>query len=98
MTGRRAERPPLPPAPRRSGRLLLRLAAEDVAMFRFLLEAHDNLASFTVLERRPALLKLFFSPHRQRAVRRALAEIGRSVALEVQDWPLPPMPGGAKRL
>ncbi|MGE9984616.1 DUF4911 domain-containing protein [Desulfovibrio sp. SGI.169] len=79
---------PLPP-PRRSGRLLLRLAPENVALFRFLLEAYDNCAYFTVLERRPALLKLVFSPQRERAARRALAEISHSLPLRLEEWPLP---------
>ena len=85
--GRRAG-PPLPP-PRRSGRLLLRLTPEHIALFRFLLEAYDNLAYFTVLERRTALLKLAFSPQRERAVRRALAEMARSLPFTAEDWPLP---------
>ena len=59
-------------------------------MFRFLLETYDNLASFTVLERRPALLKVFFSPHQEQAARQALADISRTVSLDVQDWPFPP--------
>ena len=85
--GRRAGRP-VPP-PRRSGRLLLRLTPEHIALFRFLLEAYDNLAYFTVLERRTALLKLVFSPQRERAVRRALSEMARSLPFTVEDWPLP---------
>ena len=85
--GRRAG-PPLPP-PRCSGRLLLRLTPEHIALFRFLLEAYDNFAYFTVLERRTALLKLVFSPQRERAVRRALAEMARSLPFTAEDWPLP---------
>lgn len=85
--GRRAG-PPLPP-PRRSARLLLRLTPEHIALFRFLLEAYDNLAYFTVLERRTAPLKLVFSPQRERAVRRALSEMARSLPFTAEDWPLP---------
>ena len=72
-----------------SGRLLLRLTPEHIALFRFLLEAYDTLAYFTVLERRTALLKLVFSPQRERAVRRALAEMARSLPFTAEDWPLP---------
>lgn len=79
---------PPPPAPRRSGRLLVHLAPEHTALFRFLLEAYDNLAYFTVLERRAALLKLVFSPQRERALRRALAEMAHSLPFTVEDWPL----------
>lgn len=91
---RRAGRP-LPP-PRRSGRLLLRLAPENVALFRFLLEAYDNCAYFTVLERRTALLKLVFSPQRERAARRALAEISRSLPFSLEEWPLPGFPDASE--
>ena len=79
--------PPCPAAPRHSGRLLVRLAPKDVALFRFLLEAYENLAFFTTLERRTALLKVMYSPQQEKAVRGALAEIGESVPLTVVDWP-----------
>ncbi|WP_366140997.1 DUF4911 domain-containing protein [uncultured Desulfovibrio sp.] len=78
--------PPLPP-PARSARLLVRLAPEDTALFRFLLEGYDNTAYFTVLEPRAALLKLVFSPHREEALRRALAEMAESLSFTVEDWP-----------
>ena len=75
--------------PRHSGRLLVRLAPGDVALFRFLLEAYENLALFTVLERKTALLKVVFSPHAEGAVRAALTEIAASLPLSVEDWPFP---------
>lgn len=78
---------PRPAAPRRSARLLVRLPPADVALFRFLLEAYENLAFFTVLERRTALLKVVFSPQQEDTVRAALAEIGASLPLVVEDWP-----------
>ena len=78
---------PCAAAPRHSGRLLVRLAPQDVALFRFLLEAYENLAFFTALERRTALLKVMYSPQQEKAVRAALAEIGESVPLVVVDWP-----------
>ncbi|WP_341806102.1 DUF4911 domain-containing protein [Nitratidesulfovibrio liaohensis] len=42
--------PPLPP-PRTSSRLYARIAPRHIAMFRFLLEAQDNLGYMTVLDR-----------------------------------------------
>lgn len=75
----------LPPAC--SGRLLVRLAPERIALFRFLLEAYDNLAYFTVLESKTALVKLIFSPHRERAARRALDEMAQSLPFLVEEWP-----------
>lgn len=85
---REAHLPPALPPPARSARLLVRLAAEDTALFRFLLEGYDNTAYFTVLEPRTALLKLVFSPHREEALRRALAEMAESLDFSVEPWPL----------
>lgn len=76
----------LPPA-RRSGKLVIRIAPRDVGLFRFLLEARDNLALFTVLDSRAALLKLLFSPHQERDVRGALAEMAETVPFAVEEWP-----------
>lgn len=83
----RHEQPRCGTPPRHSGRLLVRLAPEAVALFRFHLEAHDNLAFFTTLERRTALLKIVFSPQQEDAVRTALGEIAASVPLTVENWP-----------
>lgn len=78
--------PPLPP-PRLSQRLLVRVAPSQVGMFRFLLEAYEHVAYFTVLNRHEALLKIVFSPHRERAARQALQDISWSLPIEVQEWP-----------
>lgn len=81
---RRKPRPvPCPPPPGWSDRLYLRLDRSAIALFRFLLEAHDNLALFTVADPRQALLQLRFSPHQARQVRAFLAEIARAVPHEV---------------
>lgn len=72
----------------RSSYLLLRMEPKNVAMFRFLLEAYGHLAYFTVLERRPVLMKLGFSPDMERQVHAALAEIAASVPFTVEPWPL----------
>ena len=85
MSKKRARRP-FPPL-RESFRLLVRLAPEDVAMFRFLLEAMDNLAGFTVLDRKEALLKVFGSAHQEQAIFNALREMGESLKLDVLPWP-----------
>jgi len=79
--------PALPP-PRASLRLLVRLAPQDVAMFRFLLEAYDHLAYFTVLDVRETLLSVVYSPHQEDAVRLALEGIGECLPLRYESWPL----------
>ena len=80
--------PALPP-PRASVRFLARLAPQDVAMFRFLLEGYDNLAYFTVLDATEALLSVVASPHQEDALRQALTDIGGVLSLRCEPWPLP---------
>jgi hypothetical protein len=77
----------LPPAAS-STRLLVHLAPQEVGLFRFLLESYDNLAGFTVLNRKTALLKVFFSPHQEQAARAALSAIAQIVGLQVSEWPV----------
>ena len=85
---KKRRRPRALSAPSSSMCLLVSLPATRVGLFRFLLEAYDNLASFTVLDRREALLKVLFSPHEEYAVRRMLENIGESISLEVRPWPV----------
>ena len=76
------------PEPSVCGRLLVRLEPRHTALFRFLLEAYGHVAAFSVLEPKTALLKVIFSPHCEQAARRALAEIGESIPLDVREWPV----------
>lgn len=83
---RRAPRiPKAPPPPARSGRLYVLLAKADIARFRFLLEARDNLALFTVLDPHRAALKIVFPPAREAEVRDALAQIATEIPLCVVE-------------
>lgn len=69
----RAFRYPAPlPAPRFSSCLYVRLDARDVAMFRFLLEAEDNLAYMSTVDRWACVLRVTYSPHQKNAVLRYL--------------------------
>lgn len=88
VTGGRRKPVALPPASQ-SAVLLIRIAPRDVGLFRFLLEARDNLALFTVLDSRTALLKLLFSPHQTDDVRAALAAMQTLLTFDVEDWPFP---------
>ena len=78
---------PALPAPRSSLRFLVRLTPRDVAMFRFLLEAYDNLAYFTVLDAGETLLSVVCSPQQEDAVRRALEDMGEQLPLRYEPWP-----------
>lgn len=74
-------------APRESGFLLVRIAREHTAFFRFLLESYENLAYFTALEPKTALLKLAFSPHQRLALLHTLEKMTQSVPFIVEEWP-----------
>ena len=70
---RKAKRPaPALPAPDFSHCLYVRLRPCDVAMFRFLLEAEDNLAYISTVDRWACVLRVVFSPHQTMAVKRYL--------------------------
>lgn len=75
------------PPPRESARLLVEIAPRNVAMFRFLLETYENLAYFSVLDRKLALLKISFSPQSRKVVVDALEDIKFSAPLVYYDWP-----------
>ncbi len=75
-------RPPLPPVTE-SGRIYVRLDSRDTAMFRFLLEAEDNLGYMTVLDRWRALLKVTFSPHQARQMRTCLGAMREMLDFEI---------------
>ena len=79
---KRRFRPPLP-APRLSSRLYVRLRPADVAMFRFLLEAEDNLAYMSTVDRWACVLRVVFSPHQAAAVRRYLTSMRELVPFDV---------------
>lgn len=68
--------------------LLVTINPGDIAMFRFLLEAHENLALFTVLERHTALLKIAFSPESLDKVVNFLTSINQDIPLVWEPWPL----------
>ena len=65
--------------PQWSSSLYVRLDRHDVYMFRFLLEAYDNLAIMSVVDRWSAALKIVYSPHQYAEVLEALACMQESV-------------------
>lgn len=70
-------------SPRRSGRLYCRIEPSQVHMFRFLLEAEDNLGIMTVVDRWAAVLMLRFSPYQERELREFLSGMQESVDFSV---------------
>ncbi|WP_449242655.1 DUF4911 domain-containing protein [Desulfovibrio sp.] len=79
---RRGRGKPAGPPPRWSSRLYVRVEPSRIALFRFLLEAHDNLALFSVADRRKGILQLNFSPDQAAEVRAFLARVRAETGVE----------------
>ncbi|MDR3175936.1 MAG: DUF4911 domain-containing protein [Desulfovibrio sp.] len=63
------------PAPSSSARLYVYIRPEKIGLFRYMLEAHDNLGLMTVVDRWRAALLLRFSPHRGGEMREFLRDM-----------------------
>ena len=72
----------LPPPPERSARLYVRVDPAKIGLFRFLLEGHDNLGIFTVVNKFDGVLLLRFSPHQRREIDRFLKQVATEMDLE----------------
>ena len=70
-----------------SSYLLITLAPSSVGLFRFMLEAYENLALFKVLDARIALVKLMFSPHQYQEVQLMLEMISAKIDYIASAWP-----------
>lgn len=66
-----------------SASLYVRLQPQHTGLFRFLLEAYDNLAFATTLDRNAAILAIQFAQESYESVQVALAEIRDAIALEI---------------
>lgn len=82
----RKPRPPLP-APEWSMMLYARLEPKHIGMFRFLLEAQDNLGYATVVDKYEAVLKIIFSPHQEREMRAFLQGMQQTIPFTVMERP-----------
>jgi hypothetical protein len=71
--------------PRWSARVYARIAREDIALFKFLLEAHGHLGVMSVLDSHKAVVKVSFSPEMGREMKEFLAEAGQAVKVEVVE-------------
>lgn len=75
------------PPPEWSGRLYVRIDPGKVHMFRYLLEAEDNLGLMTVVDRWGAVLMVRFSPHQEGEMRAHLASMQASLDFTVVALP-----------
>lgn len=80
---RKRRRQPLPDAPTVSGHLYIKIKPESTRFFRYLLEAYDNLAYTSVVNRKTCILKLIYSPLQEKEFFAALQEIQQSILVEV---------------
>ncbi|MCK9240507.1 DUF4911 domain-containing protein [Desulfocurvus sp.] len=70
-------------APARSRRVYVRLRPQDMALFKFILEGHDNLAYLSVVDRYSAVCRLVHSPGQEREVREWLEAMRTQVDFAV---------------
>lgn len=68
-----------------SSHLAIHIPVQNIAMFRFLLEAYDNLALFTVMENIPSILILSFASESHEEIINMLVEISQSVKITWSD-------------
>ncbi len=66
-----------------SSSVYIKIAPSEVGMFRFLLEAYENLALFTVLDKFQAILKVFYSPHQEKEALERLEDMQSIIAFEI---------------
>ena len=71
----------------KSSIVYLRVGSKDMAMFRFLLEAYDGLAMFTVIEPKTTLVKVIYSPHEEARLKLALESIQELIPIETMENP-----------
>lgn len=68
--------------PHSSRRIYLRMAPADIAFFKFNLEACDNLAYLSIVDKHAAVLQLVHAPGAGREVRQFLDSMRKAVAFE----------------
>lgn len=61
------------------------MPAEKVGLFRFLLESYDNLALFTVIDPKKALLRVNFYEGSRQEIEETLKEINEVIELNILE-------------
>ncbi len=72
-----------PPPPTVSERMYIRIEPAKIGVFRFLLEAYDNLGIFTVTNKFKGILQLRYSPHQKRDIKQFLKSVREEVDIEI---------------
>ena len=84
---RKVRRGRVHPAPERSSRVYIYINPSQVHLFRFYLEAHDNLGIMTVVDRWRAALMLRYSPYEEKRIAAFLTALPESLSLSVAIVP-----------
>ncbi len=71
------------PAPEYSSVLYVQMEPQEVRLFRYLLEARDNLAYTSVIDRWASVLKLVFSPQQKEELIEHLSDMQASVNFKI---------------
>jgi len=71
----------------KSSIVYVRLRSQDMAMFRFLMEAHDALAMLTIIEPKATLVKILYSPHEEERLHLALTSVQELISVEIVENP-----------
>lgn len=71
------------PVPEWSEIVFAQLDHHKVHLFRYLLEAYDNLGYMTVVDRWGGVIKISFSPHQREEMMQALDEISETVPFKI---------------
>ncbi len=66
--------------------LYIEIIPSEVGMFRFLLEAYDNIALFTVLDKYKAVLKVFYSIDQGQEVLERLQDMQSILSFQILDF------------
>ncbi|WP_319469170.1 DUF4911 domain-containing protein [uncultured Pseudodesulfovibrio sp.] len=72
-----------PPPPKTSERTYVRIEPTNIGLFRFLLEAHDNLGIFTVTDKFKGILMLRYSPHQKQDIKKFIRQVATEMDIEV---------------
>ena len=76
-----------PPAPVRSERVYVQIEPSNIGLFRFLLEAHDNLGIFTVTNKYKGILLLRYSPHQAPEIKRFIKQVASEMDITTVHTP-----------
>lgn len=67
--------------------MYIQIEPSQIGLFRFLLEAYDNLGIFTVTNKFKGILQLRYSPHLHREMKAFVKDAGTEIEIKVLPTP-----------